>query len=87
MPIITINDYTWRQTPEEIIITVPIKGKPTKIDIFAFDNYIKVRKLTSKKKNIYIYNCSFKIFSSFHFVTLSIFPGELSSIYSRIVFI
>ncbi|KAK0088185.1 hypothetical protein PV325_012852 [Microctonus aethiopoides] len=41
MPIITINDYTWRQTPEEIIITVPIKGNPTKIDIFAFDNYIK----------------------------------------------
>lgn len=42
MPVIIITDYTWRQTTEEIIISVPIKGSPKNIDVFAIDNYLKV---------------------------------------------
>ncbi|XP_057328124.1 dynein axonemal assembly factor 4-like [Microplitis mediator] len=41
MPVI-ITDYTWRQTAEEIIISVPIKGSPKNIDVFAIDNYLKI---------------------------------------------
>ncbi|XP_034947682.1 dynein assembly factor 4, axonemal-like [Chelonus insularis] len=42
MPVIIIKDYTWRQTAEKIIITIPIRGKPKNVDVFAIDNYVKI---------------------------------------------
>ncbi|XP_011301185.1 dyslexia susceptibility 1 candidate gene 1 protein homolog isoform X2 [Fopius arisanus] len=42
MPAILVKDFTWRQTPEEIIIFVSLTGKPKKVDIFAIENYLKV---------------------------------------------
>ena len=43
MPAIIVNDYTWRQTPEAIIISTQLSGHPRNVDLFAIDNYIKVR--------------------------------------------
>lgn len=42
MPPIIVTDYTWRQTAEEIIISVPIRGSPKDVNVFAIDNYVKV---------------------------------------------
>ncbi|XP_063976453.1 dynein axonemal assembly factor 4-like [Diachasmimorpha longicaudata] len=42
MPAILVNEYSWRQTPEEILISVALAGKPNKVDIFAVGNYLKV---------------------------------------------
>lgn len=41
--VISIKDYTWRQTDHNIIIRIPIKkGIPnSKIDIFTSEKYIK----------------------------------------------
>lgn len=42
MPII-VKDFTWKQTPEHINITVPLRGAPlSKVDIFTSPRYIKV---------------------------------------------
>ena len=42
MPIL-INDFVWRETETEVLITVPLKGvKPHKADVFSTDEYIKV---------------------------------------------
>ncbi|XP_026827277.1 dynein assembly factor 4, axonemal isoform X2 [Ooceraea biroi] len=43
MPAIVIKDYHWRQTEKKIIIYVPLKGRPKKVDLFVMDNYVKVR--------------------------------------------
>jgi len=45
MPTIVIKDYQWRQTEKKIIIHVPLKGRPRKVDLFVMDNYTKVRDL------------------------------------------
>nr|XP_031825942.1 dynein assembly factor 4, axonemal-like [Nomia melanderi] len=42
MPAIVIKGYTWRQTPESVILTVPLSGNPKKVDLFVIDNYVKV---------------------------------------------
>ncbi|OAD60638.1 Dyslexia susceptibility 1 candidate 1 protein [Eufriesea mexicana] len=42
MPVIVIKDYSWRQTTEFIILNIPLKGHPKKIDVFVIDNYIKI---------------------------------------------
>ncbi|KAG8042357.1 hypothetical protein G9C98_004991 [Cotesia typhae] len=42
MPPIIVTDYTWRQTAEEIIISVPIRGNPKDVNVFAIDNYVKM---------------------------------------------
>ena len=43
MPVI-VQDYTWSETTSEVVITVPLKGvKPSKVDIFSSDDYVKVR--------------------------------------------
>ena len=42
MPVI-VQDYTWRETLNEVVITIPLKGvKPSKADIFSSDDYVKV---------------------------------------------
>ncbi|XP_015115383.1 dynein assembly factor 4, axonemal [Diachasma alloeum] len=41
MPAIMVNEFSWRQTPEEIVISVTLTGKPRKVDIFAIGNYLK----------------------------------------------
>lgn len=42
MPIV-VKDYTWRETEEEVSITLPLKGvKSSKADIFSTNHYIKV---------------------------------------------
>ena len=43
MPV-TVQDYTWSETIDEVVITIPLKGvKPSKADIFSSDDYVKVR--------------------------------------------
>ena len=43
MPVL-VKDYTWSETDTEIVITVPLKGmKPSKVDIFSSEDYVKVR--------------------------------------------
>ncbi|CAK9802207.1 Dynein axonemal assembly factor 4 [Anthophora quadrimaculata] len=42
MPTIIIKDYTWRQCPEFVILNVPLRGHPKKVDLFVIDNYAKV---------------------------------------------
>ncbi|XP_006613936.1 dynein assembly factor 4, axonemal-like [Apis dorsata] len=42
MPAIIIKDYSWRQTSEFVILNVPLKGYPKKVDLFVIDNYIKI---------------------------------------------
>ncbi|XP_076685060.1 dynein axonemal assembly factor 4 [Andrena cerasifolii] len=42
MPAIVIKDYTWRQTSEFVILNVPLKGHPKKLDFFLIDDYMKV---------------------------------------------
>lgn len=44
MPAIIVNDYTWRQNHEVVIISTRLDGHPKKIDLFAVDNYVKVRR-------------------------------------------
>lgn len=42
MPI-QVKDFVWEETDETVLITVPLKGVPTKrVDIFSVDDYIKV---------------------------------------------
>lgn len=42
MPIL-VKDYTWEESEETVRVTVPLKGvKPTKVDIFSTEEYIKV---------------------------------------------
>ncbi len=42
MPI-TVKDYTWSETAEEVLVSLPLKGvKSSKADIFSSDQYIKV---------------------------------------------
>ena len=42
MPI-NVKDYTWKETDDEVSITLPLKGvKGSKADIFSTDRYIKV---------------------------------------------
>ena len=42
MPVL-VQDYTWSETINEVVITVPLKGvKPSKADIFTSDDYVKV---------------------------------------------
>lgn len=42
MPIL-VKDYTWRETEDEVTITLPLKGvKSSKADIFSTNRYIKV---------------------------------------------
>ncbi|KAK2583693.1 hypothetical protein KPH14_009619 [Odynerus spinipes] len=41
MPVIIIKDYTWRQTLDYVIIYVPFKRRPKKVDFLVIDNYIK----------------------------------------------
>lgn len=42
MPI-TVKDFTWTETNSEVEIVVPLKGvKPSKVDIFSTDEYLKV---------------------------------------------
>ncbi|XP_026667648.1 dynein assembly factor 4, axonemal-like [Ceratina calcarata] len=42
MPIIVVKDYSWRQTSEFVILNVPLKGHPRKIDLFIIDSYAKI---------------------------------------------
>ncbi|XP_076172457.1 dynein axonemal assembly factor 4 [Ptiloglossa arizonensis] len=42
MPAIVIKDYTWRQTSQFVLLNIPLKGHPTKVDVFVIDNYVKV---------------------------------------------
>ncbi|KZC07391.1 Dyslexia susceptibility 1 candidate gene 1 protein like protein [Dufourea novaeangliae] len=42
MPAIFIKDYTWRQTSEFVILNVPLRGNPKRVDIFVIGNYLKV---------------------------------------------
>ena len=38
MPV-TVQDYTWSETIDEVVITIPLKGvKPSKADIFSSDD-------------------------------------------------
>jgi hypothetical protein len=55
MPTIVIKDYQWRQTEKKIIIHVPLKGRPRKVDLFVMDNYAKVRSLFFFQNNSLIY--------------------------------
>lgn len=42
MPII-VKDFTWKQTPEHLNISVPLRGAPlNKVDVFTSPRYIKV---------------------------------------------
>ena len=42
MPI-QVKDYTWEETEETVLISVPLKGVPSnRVDIFSVDDYIKV---------------------------------------------
>ncbi|KAF7399627.1 hypothetical protein HZH68_008219 [Vespula germanica] len=41
MPIIIIKDYTWRETVDYVIIYVPFKSRPKKVDFLVIDNYLK----------------------------------------------
>ncbi|KAJ9591791.1 hypothetical protein L9F63_001727, partial [Diploptera punctata] len=42
MPIV-VDDYTWRQTDNMVVIRVPLKGvSRNKVDVFSDDIYIKV---------------------------------------------
>ncbi|XP_015587582.1 dynein assembly factor 4, axonemal-like [Cephus cinctus] len=41
MPAIVVKDYSWRQTSNNLIIHAPLFGHPTKVDLFAFDSYVK----------------------------------------------
>ena len=42
MPV-TVQDYTWSEKIDEVVITIPLKGvKPSKTDIFSSDDYVKV---------------------------------------------
>ena len=42
MPV-TVQDYTWSETIDEVVIIIPLKGvKPSKADIFSSDDYVKV---------------------------------------------
>ncbi|XP_043494223.1 dynein axonemal assembly factor 4-like [Polistes fuscatus] len=41
MPVIIIKDYTWRDTADFVIIYVPFKSRPKKIDFLVIDNYLK----------------------------------------------
>ncbi|XP_043284788.1 dynein axonemal assembly factor 4-like [Venturia canescens] len=41
MPAIIVNEYTWRQNHEFVIITTRLTGHPKKIDLFAVNNYFK----------------------------------------------
>lgn len=43
MPAIIIKDFSWRQTSEFVILNVPLKGHPKKVDLFIIDNYVKVK--------------------------------------------
>ncbi|XP_028048255.1 dynein assembly factor 4, axonemal [Monomorium pharaonis] len=40
--VIVIKDYQWRQTDKRIIIYVPLKNHPKKVDLFVMDNYVKI---------------------------------------------
>ncbi|XP_053980240.1 dynein axonemal assembly factor 4-like [Hylaeus volcanicus] len=42
MPAIVIKDYTWRQTSEFVMLNVPLRGHPAKVDLFVIDNYVKI---------------------------------------------
>ncbi|KAF3420196.1 hypothetical protein E2986_05704 [Frieseomelitta varia] len=42
MPAIIIKDFSWRQTSEFVILNVPLKGHPKKVDLFIIDNYVKI---------------------------------------------
>ena len=42
MPSINIKDYNWRQNSEFLILNVPIRGHPRKVDLFVIDNYAKI---------------------------------------------
>lgn len=42
MPIIIIKDYTWRETVDYVIVYVPFKSRPKKVDFLVIDNYLKV---------------------------------------------
>ncbi|XP_043259375.1 dynein axonemal assembly factor 4-like [Colletes gigas] len=42
MPAIIIKDYIWRQTSEFVLLTVPLRGHPKKVDLCVIDNYVKV---------------------------------------------
>lgn len=42
MPIIIIKDYTWRETEDYVIVYVPFKSRPKKLDFLVIDNYVKV---------------------------------------------
>lgn len=46
MPCINIKDYDWRQNSEFVILNVPIRGHPRKVDLFVIDNYAKVQVLS-----------------------------------------
>lgn len=42
MPIV-VKDFTWRETEEEVELILPLKGaKPSGVDVFSTDEYIKV---------------------------------------------
>lgn len=42
MPLI-VRDYSWEQTPETLVVTVPLNGvAPSKVDIYSNDVFIKV---------------------------------------------
>ena len=46
MPVI-VEDYTWSETINEVVIIVPLKGaNPSKADIFSSDDYVKVATCT-----------------------------------------
>nr|XP_003706781.1 PREDICTED: dyslexia susceptibility 1 candidate gene 1 protein homolog isoform X1 [Megachile rotundata] len=42
MPSIIIKDYNWHQSPEFVILNIPIRGHPKKVDLFVIDNYTKI---------------------------------------------
>jgi hypothetical protein len=45
MPLI-VRDYSWEETLETVVVTVPLNGVPAgKVDIYSNDVYIKVKEL------------------------------------------
>ena len=42
MPI-PVNDYSWEETPDKVVVTLPLNGVvPAKVDIYSNDIFIKV---------------------------------------------
>lgn len=80
MPAIIIKDYTWRQTPEFIILNIPLRGHPKKVDLFVTDNYLKVSNSVSFLFKFYSHTEN-KLYNSLFYIKIDQFP----TLYIRII--